>query len=130
MYSPSIKHALVARGVVILAEYSASPGDFASLTGPILEHLATHPPDYRPRILTHNKYRIHLLPKDGLVILAVVYDVISAGLLLEMLEAIASQFTDEYGKGFDMPNICLPYSMNEFAKTLAIILVRYRSGMA
>jgi hypothetical protein len=118
-----LTHSLVARGVVILSEYSSTSADHSFITAPILEHLATHPPDSRPRILIYGRQRIHILPQDGLVFLAAAYESVGALLVNEMLGQIAERFMEEYGQGFDMPNICLPYAMNEFSKTLALLVV-------
>jgi vesicle-associated membrane protein 7 len=128
-HQPSITYTLVARNVVILAEQSATMADYSLVTAPILEYLTTHPADVRQRIFTHAQHHIHILPREGLIFLAVADSVFSASVVNGMLEELANKFIETYGKGYEMPKINIPYAMNEFSKTMATMMQEW-SGKA
>lgn len=122
----SITHSLVARSVVILAEYSVTNADYASVTGPILTHLARGPltdPAAVPSIFVHGRHRIHILLRDGLVFLAIALDTVRVTLVRQMLDEMADRFVEEYGVGYEMPSILIPLCMNIFSRQMSAIMV-------
>lgn len=124
----TITHSLIARSVVILAEYSVTNADYASVTGPILTHLAqvSTTDSTSPSVIVHGRHRIHVLPRDGLVFLAIAHDTVGVELMQKMLGEVADRFIEEYGVGYEMPSIMIPLSMNAFSKQMSIVMVRTR----
>lgn len=121
---------MVARGVVILAEYSTTTADYSLATAPILESLAAMPPspldpaemgnhpNPRSRIFIHGGHRIHLLMARGLVFLAVAESIFPSQPVQAMLEGLVRRFIEIYGDGWEMPLITIPFSVSEFAGEL------------
>ncbi len=118
-----ISHALVAKSVVILAEHSSTSADYSSATAPVLEHLASHAPDERERMIVHGRHRMYVLPRQGLVFIAIADASLSVIIGHGMIADMANRFIATYGKGYEMPTIALPYAMNEFAKTITLLMV-------
>lgn len=127
MESPLVASLIVSRGVIILAEYSNTLADYSPITTPILERLTVHRPlDGQQRIFTHPGHHVHLLPKDGLFFVVISDEKLSAQLASNLLNEMAKAFIKVYQNGGgkeESSTPILPYSMNEFSKTLAVLLV-------
>ena len=123
--SDGLTYALVARGVVILAEYSTTTADYTIATAPILESLAGlpqslehHQPERKARIFIHGSHRIHVLSERGLVFLAVAEAIFPSYPVQSMLERLVKRFIEIYGDGWEMPLITIPFSVSDFAAEL------------
>lgn len=132
---PPVRQVLVARSVVILAEYNDNNDvDYSWLTAPILGQLAAFsappsiaslPNESHPRLILQKHYQVNVLPHEGFIFLAVSSrnSLLSPGAIQSILREIAIKFVKVYGKGGEMPLITIPYSMNAFASTIAQTLV-------
>lgn len=120
-----IEHALVAKGVVVLCEYSMTAADYNAITSPLLEFCVLNPDELRARIITYGEHVLFVLPRDGYVFLAMARPASFSPVLMQgFLEEAAGKLIETYGPGKSMADICLPYSLNEFGHTLGTLMVR------
>ncbi|KAF9285930.1 Vesicle-associated membrane protein [Mortierella alpina] len=130
----SIIYALVARGSLILAEYTNSSGNFTTgiaihicqlrrqktkknwfLTEAILEKI---PPNNSKMTYVYDRYLFHYICEDGLTYMCMADDSFDRRIPFAFLQDIKQKFLEQYGRERALESL-LPYSMNEFSKTLA-----------
>jgi len=124
-----IKHVVVARGVVILCEYSEDSYDYGALVSPLLEFMVLHPAECKARILTHStNLAIHLLPRDALVFMVIGESSDCNASAQELLSEVAGNFIEQYGPGSEMATITLPYQMHDFCRTITNLITQCSNG--
>ncbi|CAO3569512.1 unnamed protein product [Mortierella alpina] len=111
----SIIYALVARGGLILAEYTNSSGNFTTVTEAILEKI---PPNNSKMTYVYDRYQFHYICEDGLTYMCMADDSFDRRIPFAFLQDIKHKFLEQYGRERALESL-LPYSMNEFSKTLA-----------
>ncbi|KAF9963273.1 Vesicle-associated membrane protein [Mortierella alpina] len=111
----SIIYALVARGSLILAEYTNSSGNFTTVTEAILEKI---PPNNSKMTYVYDRYLFHYICEDGLTYMCMADDSFDRRIPFAFLQDIKHKFLEQYGRERALESL-LPYSMNEFSKTLA-----------
>ncbi|KAF9951155.1 hypothetical protein BGZ72_007253 [Mortierella alpina] len=111
----SIIYALVARGSLILAEYTNSSGNFTTVTEAILEKI---PPNNSKMTYVYDRYLFHYICEDGLTYMCMADDSFDRRIPFAFLQDIKQKFLEQYGRERALESL-LPYSMNEFSKTLA-----------
>ncbi|GBC07780.1 hypothetical protein RclHR1_07690014 [Rhizophagus clarus] len=109
----SLIYGLVARGSVILAEYTDSSGNFTQVTQAILEKI---PPNNSKLTYVYDRYLFHYICEDGLTYLCMADDSFGRRIPFAFLQDIKEKFLANYSK--DRANTALPYGMNEFAKVI------------
>ncbi|CAK9869794.1 unnamed protein product [Sphagnum jensenii] len=110
----AILYALVARGTVVLAEFSAASGNASTIARRILEKL---PPGGDSRIsYSQDRHIFHIMKADGLVFLCMANDTFGRRIPFAYLEDIHTRFIKTYGR---VANTALAYAMNdEFSRVL------------
>jgi vesicle-associated membrane protein 7 len=110
----TILYALVARGTVVLAEFSAASGNASTISRRILEKL---PPGGDTRVsYTQDRYIFHIMKADGLVFLCMASDTFGRRIPFAYLEDIHMRFMKTYGR---VAFTALAYAMNdEFSRVL------------
>lgn len=110
----TILYALVARGTVVLAEFSAASGNASTIARRILEKL---PPGGDSRIsYSQDRHIFHIMKSDGLVFLCMANDTFGRRIPFAYLEDIHTRFIKTYGR---VANTALAYAMNdEFSRVL------------
>ncbi|KAJ6796683.1 vesicle-associated membrane protein 714 [Iris pallida] len=110
----AILYALVARGTVVLAEFSAVTGNSGAVARRILEKL---PPDSDSRAcFSQDRYIFHVLRADGVTFLCMANDTFGRRVPFSYLEDIHMRFMKNYGK---VAHSALAYAMNdEFSRVL------------
>lgn len=110
----TILYALVARGTVVLAEFSAASGNASTIARRILEKL---PPGGDSRIsYSQDRHIFHIMKADGLVFLCMANDTFGRRIPFAYLEDIHTRFIKTYGR---VANTALAYAMNdEFSRVL------------
>ncbi|KAG9319718.1 hypothetical protein KVV02_008332 [Mortierella alpina] len=111
----SIIYALVARGSLILAEYTNSSGNFTTVTEAILAKI---PPNNSKMTYVYDRYLFHYICEDGLTYMCMADDSFDRRIPFAFLQDIKQKFLEQYGRERALESL-LPYSMNEFSKTLA-----------
>ncbi|KAG0051439.1 hypothetical protein BGZ83_003777 [Gryganskiella cystojenkinii] len=111
----SIIYALVARGTVILAEYTNSSGNFTTVTEAILEKI---PPNNSKLTYVYDRYLFHYICEDGLTYMCMADDTFGRRIPFAFLQDIKERFLAQYGRERAL-NALVPYGMNEFSKTIA-----------
>ncbi|KAF9559998.1 Vesicle-associated membrane protein [Mortierella alpina] len=111
----SIIYALVARGSLILAEYTNSSGNFTTVTEAILEKI---PPNNSKMTYVYDRYLFHYICEDGLTYMCMADDSFDRRIPFAFLQDVKQKFLEQYGRERALESL-LPYSMNEFSKTLA-----------
>ncbi|KAF9581194.1 hypothetical protein BGW38_001878 [Lunasporangiospora selenospora] len=111
----SIIYALVARGTVILAEYTNSSGNFTTITEAILEKI---PPNNSKLTYVYDRYLFHYICEDGLTYMCMADDSFGRRIPFAFLQDIKERFLAQYGREGAL-NSLVPYAMNEFSKTIA-----------
>lgn len=126
-----IRGSLVARRVIILAEYTFEERDHSynnETIGLILERMSLLSNDehhnHHHRVISDGDIKFHVVLRGDLVFLCISNKIVADRLCADFLDEISTLFTKEYGDESDMPTICLPYSMNEFSKTIKRTIVR------
>ncbi|CAG8564957.1 690_t:CDS:2 [Funneliformis caledonium] len=110
----SLIYGLVARGPVILAEYTSSSGNFTQVTQAILEKI---PPNNSKLTYVYDRYLFHYICEDGLTYMCMADDTFGRRIPFSFLQDIKERFLATYSK--ERANTALPYGMNEFSKVIA-----------
>ncbi|ONK71310.1 uncharacterized protein A4U43_C04F7150 [Asparagus officinalis] len=110
----AILYALVARGTVVLAEFSAVTGNTGAVARRILEKL---PQEQDSRMcFSQDRYIFHVLKADGLTFLCMANDTFGRRVPFSYLEDIHMRFMKNYGR---IAHSALAYAMNdEFSRVL------------
>lgn len=110
----TILYALVARGAVVLAEFSAASSNANTIARRILEKL---PASGDNRVsYSQDRHIFHILRVDGLTFLCMATDSFGRRIPFAYLEDIHMRFMKNYGK---VANTALAYAMNdEFSRVL------------
>ncbi|KAF9327861.1 vesicle-associated membrane protein [Linnemannia elongata] len=111
----SIIYALVARGTIILAEYTNSSGNFTTVTEAILEKI---PPNNSKLTYVYDRYLFHYICHDGLTYMCMADDTFGRRIPFAFLQDIKTRFLTQYSRERAM-SAMVPYGMNEFSKTIA-----------
>ncbi|KAF9137456.1 hypothetical protein BGX30_010198 [Mortierella sp. GBA39] len=111
----SIIYALVARGTIILAEYTNSSGNFTTVTEAILEKI---PPNNSKLTYVYDRYLFHYICHDGLTYMCMADDTFGRRIPFAFLQDIKTRFLTQYARERAM-SAMVPYGMNEFSKTIA-----------
>ncbi|KAF9392136.1 hypothetical protein BGX21_011094 [Mortierella sp. AD011] len=111
----SIIYALIARGNVILTEYTSSSGNFTTVTEAILEKI---PPNNSKLTYVYDRYLFHYICEDGLTYMCMADDSFGRRIPFAFLQDIKEKFLAQYGREQALESL-VPYSMNEFSKTIA-----------
>eukprot|EP00249_Psilotum_nudum_P011891 c23450_g1_i1 orf=367-1026(-) len=110
----AILYALVARGSVVLAEYSATPSNANAVARQILEKLPGVGDSHVS--YSQDRYVFHVKRTDGLVFLCMADNAFGRRIPFVFLEDIYGRFTKTYGQA---GRTALPYAMNdEFCRVL------------
>ncbi|KAF8936072.1 Vesicle-associated membrane protein [Dissophora ornata] len=104
----SIIYALVAKGSIILTEYTNSSGNFTTVTEAILEKI---PPNNSKLTYVYDR-------EDGLIYMCMADDSFGRRVPFVFLQDVKEKFLAQYGRERAL-NSLVPYGMNEFSNTLA-----------
>ncbi|KAG7035926.1 Vesicle-associated membrane protein, partial [Cucurbita argyrosperma subsp. argyrosperma] len=110
----AILYAVVARGTVILAEFSAVAGNTGAVARRILEKL---PDEADSRLcFSQERYIFHILRSDGLTFLCMANDTFGRRIPFSYLEDVHMRFMKNYGR---VAHYAPAYAMNdEFSRVL------------
>ncbi|KAG0618274.1 hypothetical protein M758_4G050700 [Ceratodon purpureus] len=110
----AILYALVARGTVVLAEFSAASGNASTIARRILEKI---PAGGDSRVsYSQDRHIFHIMKADGLTFLCMASDTFGRRIPFAYLEDIHMRFMKNYGK---VASTALAYAMNdEFSRVL------------
>ncbi|KAF9970606.1 Vesicle-associated membrane protein [Actinomortierella ambigua] len=111
----SIIYALVARGPIILAEYTNSSGNFLTVTEAILDKI---PPNNSKLTYVYDRYLFHYICEDGLTYMCMADDTFGRRVPFAFLQDMKERFLDQYSYERAL-SATVPYGMNEFSKTIA-----------
>ncbi|KAI8601687.1 putative vesicle-associated membrane protein [Dissophora ornata] len=111
----SIIYALVAKGSIILTEYTNSSGNFTTVTEAILEKI---PPNNSKLTYVYDRYLFHYVSEDGLIYMCMADDSFGRRVPFVFLQDVKEKFLAQYGRERAL-NSLVPYGMNEFSNTLA-----------
>ncbi|KAG0003264.1 Vesicle-associated membrane protein [Modicella reniformis] len=111
----SIIYALIARGTVILSEYTNSTGNFTTVTEAILEKI---PPNNSKLTYVYDRYLFHYICEDGLTYMCMADDSFGRRIPFAFLQDMKERFLQQYGQERAL-NSLVPYAMNDFSKTIA-----------
>ncbi|KAF9108168.1 Vesicle-associated membrane protein [Mortierella sp. AM989] len=111
----SIIYALVARGSVILTEFTNSSGNFTTVTEAILDKI---PPNNSKLTYVYDRYLFHYICEDGLTYMCMADDSFGRRIPFAFLQDIKEKFLAQYSREQALESL-VPYSMNEFSKTIA-----------
>ncbi|MCO5552164.1 hypothetical protein L7F22_005674 [Adiantum nelumboides] len=110
----TIVYAMVARGSVVLAEYSSIPSNANSVARQILEKMSVA--DSRISY-SQDRFIFHVTKADGLIFLCMADDTFGRRIPFTFLEDVRSRFLKAYGRTC---RTALAYAMNdEFSRVLA-----------
>ncbi|XP_050939627.1 vesicle-associated membrane protein 711 [Cucumis melo] len=111
----AIIYALVARGSVILAEFSATPTNASSISRQILDKIPGN--DDSHVSYSQDRYIFHVKRTDGLTVLCMADDTAGRRIPFAFLEDIHQRFVRTYGRAVHSANA---YGMNdEFSRVLS-----------
>ncbi|KAL6199535.1 hypothetical protein ACLB2K_029319 [Fragaria x ananassa] len=110
----AILYAVVARGTLVLAEFSAVTGNTGAVARRILEKL---PPNADSRVcFSQDRYIFHILTLDGLTFLCMANDTFGRRIPFAYLEDVHMRFMKNYGR---VAPFAPAYAMNdEFSRVL------------
>eukprot|EP00249_Psilotum_nudum_P007055 c20276_g1_i1 orf=775-1437(-) len=110
----AILYALVARGSVVLAEFSAASGNAGTIARRIMEKI---PAAADTRLsYSQDRYIFHIMKADGLTFLCMADDTFGRRVPFAYLEDIHMRFMKTYGR---IAHVALAYAMNdEFSRVL------------
>eukprot|EP00250_Pteridium_aquilinum_P013338 c21280_g1_i1 orf=275-907(-) len=111
----AIRYAMVARGSVVLAEYSSTPSNANTVARQILEKL----PNVADSRVSYSQDRFifHVTKTNGLTFLCMANDTLGRRIPFTFLEDIHSRFMKVYGR---TSHTALAYAMNdEFSRVLS-----------
>uniref|UniRef100_A0A1D1ZDU1 Vesicle-associated membrane protein 7B n=1 Tax=Anthurium amnicola TaxID=1678845 RepID=A0A1D1ZDU1_9ARAE len=118
----SIIYGLVARGPVILSEYTNTTGNFTQVTQAILDKI---PPNNSKLTYVYDRYLFHYICEDGVTYMCMADDSFQRRIPFAFLEDIKQRFK-VYSK--DRIDAALAYGMNEFSKIIAERMEYYSSN--
>lgn len=101
-------YSIVARGTVILAEFSTAKGNFAQVTRRILEKIPTSGNSKMSYV--YDRHIFHYMVEDGITFLCMADEQFGRRLPFMFLEDLKNQFKASYG---DRGKYALAYGMNE-----------------
>ncbi|XP_022982139.1 vesicle-associated membrane protein 711-like [Cucurbita maxima] len=111
----AIIYALVARGSVVLAEFSATPTNASSISRQILDKIPGN--DDSHVSYSQDRYLFHVKRTDGLTVLCMADDTAGRRIPFAFLEDIHQRFVRTYGRAVHSANA---YGMNdEFSRVLS-----------
>ncbi|KAG9456196.1 hypothetical protein H6P81_000704 [Aristolochia fimbriata] len=111
----AILYALVARGSVVLAEFSAAPTNASNIARQILEKIPGNNDSHVS--YSQDRYIFHVKRTDGLTVLCMADDSAGRRIPFAFLEDIHGRFVKTYGRGV---HTALAYAMNEeFSRVLS-----------
>jgi len=119
----SIIYGLVARGPVILSEYTNTTGNFTQVTQAILDKI---PPNNSKLTYVYDRYLFHYICENGVTYMCMADDSFQRRIPFAFLEDIKQRFLKAYSK--DRIDTALAYGMNEFAKAIADRMEYYSSN--
>jgi len=119
----SIIYGLVARGPVILSEYTNTTGNFTQVTQAILDKI---PPNNSKLTYVYDRYLFHYICENGVTYMCMADDSFQRRIPFAFLEDIKQRFLKAYSK--DRIDTALAYGMNEFAKVIADRMEYYSSN--
>jgi vesicle-associated membrane protein 7 len=109
-----IIYALVAKGPMILAEYTPNTGNFAQVTKKILEKIK---PEEGRMTFLYDQHSFHIIVKEGLTFLCMADEAFGRRVPFTFLEAVMGHFFTMYADRGRQATVA--YSLNaEFARTL------------
>ncbi|CAM8964517.1 unnamed protein product [Rhodiola kirilowii] len=113
----AIVYALVARGTIVLSEFSEVTGNTGAIARRILEKLPSDGSGSDSRLcFSQDRYIFHIFRSDGLVFLCMANDTFGRRIPFTYLEDIHMRFMKNYGK---VAHYAPPYAMNdEFSRVL------------
>ncbi|KAG0238283.1 hypothetical protein BGX31_003314 [Mortierella sp. GBA43] len=112
----TIIYSFIAKGPIILAEYSATTGNFASVTEAILEKI---PPGNSKLTYAYDSYLFHYISEDGITYLCMADNALGRRIPFAYLTDIKERFLEQYAQELELESTVLPYGMNEFSKVMA-----------
>eukprot|EP00123_Amoebidium_parasiticum_P019366 comp24750_c0_seq1/m.46871 comp24750_c0_seq1/g.46871 ORF comp24750_c0_seq1/g.46871 comp24750_c0_seq1/m.46871 type:complete len:220 (-) comp24750_c0_seq1:385-1044(-) len=110
----TIYHAVVARGTVVLSEYSSQTGNFAQVTDRILEKV---PNEDTKLSYQFEKYLFHFIKENGLVFLCMTEESFPRRVAFAFLTEVKEQFHRLYEQA--RIDSAPAYGLGEFSKDLA-----------
>ena len=108
-----ILYALIARGPIVLSEYTDATGNFELIARRILDKIS--PGQDQKRQYKHDAYCFNYMVSDGTTYLALSNEVFPTRLSFAFLDDICRQFEATYG---DRASTAVAYQMNDFNRTL------------
>ncbi|KAI5063861.1 hypothetical protein GOP47_0020531 [Adiantum capillus-veneris] len=112
----AILYALVARGSVVLAEFSAASGNAGAIARRLLENLAIAAGGDTRLSFAQDRYVFHIMRSEQLTFLCMANDTFGRRIPFAYLEDIQMRFFKTYGK---TAYVALAYAMNdEFSRVL------------
>ncbi|KAH7388443.1 hypothetical protein KP509_16G075800 [Ceratopteris richardii] len=112
----AILYALVARGSVVLAEFSAASGNAGAVARRLLEHLAIAAGADTRLSFSQDRYVFHIMRSRQLTFLCMANDTFGRQIPFAYLEDIQMRFLKTYGQ---TAYVALAYAMNdEFSRVL------------
>lgn len=110
----AIRYSMVARGSVVLAEYSSTPSNANTVARQILEKIPSVADSHVS--YSQDRFIFHVTKADGLTFLCMANDTFGRRIPFAFLEDIHSRFMKAYGR---TSHTALAYSMNdEFSRVL------------
>jgi len=110
----SIIYSLIARGPIILTEFTNSKGNFTQVTQVILEKI---PPNDSKLTYVYDRYLFHYISEEGITYLCMADDSFGRRVPFAFLQDIKAKFLNNYTK--DRILSSPPYGLNEFSKILS-----------
>nr|CAG8541391.1 2408_t:CDS:10 [Entrophospora candida] len=110
----SIIYSLIARGPIILTEFTNSKGNFTQVTQVILEKI---PPNDSKLTYVYDRYLFHYISEEGITYLCMADDSFGRRVPFAFLQDIKAKFLNNYTK--DRVLSSPPYGLNEFSTILS-----------
>ncbi|GAM22766.1 hypothetical protein SAMD00019534_059410, partial [Acytostelium subglobosum LB1] len=118
-----IIYALVARGPLVLAEFTNTTGNFQTITRRILDLI---PPNDTKMSYVYEKYIFHYLVQDSLTYLCMADQEFGRRIPFLFLDDVKNRFRSIYG---DKGKTAIAYGMNsEFSRTLSNLMDHYSNN--
>jgi len=118
-----IIYSLIARGTTVLAEYTATSGNFTTVTRRILDKI---PPNDSRMSYVYDRHLFHCMVQDGLTYLCMADEEFGRRVPFTFLEDIKNRFKATYG---DRGKTALAYGMNaDFSRVLQNQMDYYSSN--
>ncbi|KAE8665357.1 VAMP713 protein [Hibiscus syriacus] len=114
-----ILYGMVARGQVVLTEFSASQTNASTVARQILEKMSQGYNDSNSSF-SHDRYIFHVKRTDGLTVLCMADDASGRRIPFAFLEDIHQRFVKAYGRAIQSAS---PYAMNEeFSRVRSVMI--------